>query len=223
MSCRIEEVTDEVAFHNALGTFYLRAFQIREDGSTNTHLCVRHGDIAGDPVPVRINSACLTSEALGDGRCDCSWQLTRGLERFVELGAGLMTYHPSHEGRGIGLFKKIQSYALMDRHGLSTAEAFRAMGEAVEQRDYSAAVAMLTFYGVRSVLLLSNNPDKARALREGGIAIHDGERLLGVHNERWWDYLGTKARDFGHDISLPGVVAQAGPGQPTSRHLGSPA
>jgi hypothetical protein len=99
VNVRVLRVSRSVPFTNSLGRFEVRAFRVQEDRETGTHLAVTHGRLT-DPVPLRINSACLTSETFGDGRCDCQWQLWEALTRFTRRGTGLLTYHPAHEGRG---------------------------------------------------------------------------------------------------------------------------
>jgi GTP cyclohydrolase II len=151
---------------------------------------------------VRINSACLTSEVFGDDRCDCAWQLEETLRRIVAEGSGVVLYHQNQEGRGIGLFRKIQSYRLMSE-GLTTNEAFAALGEPTDARTYAAAASILDLLGVRRVRLISNNPTKARALREAGLEIVEVAEVVGAHNPAWRSYLLSKAQDFGHTITLP--------------------
>jgi 3,4-dihydroxy 2-butanone 4-phosphate synthase / GTP cyclohydrolase II len=201
VNVRVLRVSRSVPFTNSLGRFEVRAFRVQEDRETGTHLAVTHGRLT-DPVPLRINSACLTSETFGDGRCDCQWQLWEALTRFTRRGTGLLTYHPAHEGRGAGLFQKIESYALMEEQSLSSAAAFAALGEPPDGRDYRAACAMLGHLGVASVELMSNNPQKAEALEAAGIRVARRDPIVGRHRPEWQSYLRDKARDFGHLIDL---------------------
>lgn len=202
MSARILEVTNDIPVRNRIGVFTLRAYQIAEGPRVDTHLAIFKPGFCG-PVPVRVNSACLTGEVFGDRRCDCAWQMWEALRRFEERGSGVMTYHPSHEGRGIGLFQKIRSYELMDEHGMTTREAFQALGEEVDTRTYTAASAILRHLGVRQAHLLSNNPLKIKALQDAGIEVVDSERVLIDFDEGLTPYLRSKAADFGHLIDLP--------------------
>ncbi|TMR20738.1 GTP cyclohydrolase II RibA [Nonomuraea turkmeniaca] len=199
MNARILEVSQPVQVTNALGEFALTAYLIAEGQRVDTHLALTHGNLTA-PVPMRINSACLTSEVLQDNRCDCAWQMWESLKRFVSRGQGILTYHPAHEGRGAGLFQKIQSYALMDRDGLTTAAAFTALGEPPDSRDYSAATAILVALGIDEVELLSNNPNKIESLVMAGIRVTASERVIGRHNPAWRRYLNSKAEAFGHLI-----------------------
>lgn len=201
MKSRIVDVTESVSLRNAAGEFNVRAYLIAQGAHIDTHLSIEFGHISADEsVPVRINSACVTSEALGDLRCDCSWQLQQTLRRLVELERGVITYHPNQEGRELGLFRKIQSYALMDNKNLSTADSFSALGEEPDPRDYSPSVEILHFLGIESAVLLSNNPAKVTALRQAGIQVTGVEGVVGSHNDAWHSYLASKARDFGHNI-----------------------
>lgn len=200
-------MTEPVSLHNEAGEFSVRAFLIAQGAHVDTHLSIQFGQISStEAIPVRINSACVTSEALGDSRCDCAWQLQQTLRRVVELEGGIITYHPDQEGRELGLFRKIQSYDLMDRKHLSTADAFSALGEDPDPRDYGPSVEMLRYLGVQSTLLLSNNPAKVEALREAGIQVTAVEGVVGDHNHAWHSYLASKVRDFGHTISV-GVLS----------------
>lgn len=201
MTARIVERSGPVAMHSTLGAFEAEAFIVADGREVETHLAVMHGSLTG-AVPTRINSACLTSEVFGDDRCDCAWQLEEAMRRIVVLGAGIILYHPNQEGRGIGLFRKLQSYRLMGEEGLSTNQAFAALGEPPDARTYGPAVAILQALHVDRVRLLSNNPKKALALQEAGIEVEAIDGVIGAHNPAWHAYLLSKATDFGHRISI---------------------
>jgi GTP cyclohydrolase II len=159
----------------------------------------RHGD--GDPAPlVRPHSECLTGDVLGSQRCDCGPQLREAVERIAKAG-GLLLYL-RQEGRGIGLYTKLDAYALQDT-GLDTYQANLALGHAEDERDYTAAAQMLHALGARRVALLTNNPDKAEQLGRLGVEIT--ERIpTAVHlsnaNVR---YLAAKVNRTSHTIDLP--------------------
>jgi GTP cyclohydrolase II len=156
---------------------------------------------AGGPAPlVRPHSECLTGDVFGSQRCDCGPQLREAVERIADAG-GLLLYL-RQEGRGIGLYAKLDAYALQDA-GLDTYEANVALGRGEDERDYAVAAQMLLALGVTRVRLLSNNPDKAGQLDRSGITI--AERVpTGVHvspsNVR---YLSTKASHTSHTLTLP--------------------
>jgi GTP cyclohydrolase II len=133
---------------------------------------------------VRLHSECLTGDVLGSERCDCGPQLREAVERIAEEG-GLLLYL-RQEGRGIGLYAKIEAYALQDA-GLDTYEANLALGYGTDERDYTAAAQMLGALGVDRLALLSNNPDKAAQLARHGITVAEhvaGEALAVQPHQR---------------------------------------
>ncbi|BBH70895.1 GTP cyclohydrolase II [Actinoplanes sp. OR16] len=156
---------------------------------------------AGGRAPlVRPHSECLTGDVFGSQRCDCGPQLREAVERIAEQGGFLL--YLRQEGRGIGLYAKLDAYALQD-DGLDTYEANVALGRGEDERDYTAAAQMLLALGVDRVRLLSNNPDKAKQLE--GLGIDVTQRIpTGVHlsaaNVR---YLSVKASHTAHTIELP--------------------
>jgi len=159
---------------------------------------------AGGAAPlVRPHSECLTGDVLGSERCDCGPQLREAAERITDAGGFLL--YLRQEGRGIGLYAKLDAYALQDA-GLDTYEANRALGRGEDERDYTAAAQMLHALGADRIRLLSNNPDKAAQLDLLGVAVT--ERVpTGVHlsaaNAR---YLAVKRDHTAHtlDLSLAG-------------------
>jgi GTP cyclohydrolase II len=163
------------------------------------HLAFRLGDVAsrervvaGGPAPlVRLHSECLTGDVFGSQRCDCGPQLRESVERIAAAG-GLLLYL-RQEGRGIGLYSKLEAYLLQDA-GLDTYEANLALGHAEDERDYTVAAQMLHALGVNRLMLLTNNPDKAEQLDRLGVTVL--ERVpTGVHvSPANADYLAAKAR-----------------------------
>ncbi|WP_433717769.1 GTP cyclohydrolase II [Actinoplanes sp. CA-051413] len=169
------------------------------------HLALGLGDwesaVQATPL-VRPHSECLTGDVFGSQRCDCGPQLREAVERIAEPG-GLLLYL-RQEGRGIGLYAKLDAYALQEA-GLDTYEANVALGRGEDERDYTAAAQMLLALGARRIRLLSNNPDKAAQLEARGVEVT--ERIpTGVHlsaaNLR---YLATKATHTAHTLDLPGL------------------
>jgi GTP cyclohydrolase II len=161
----------------------------------------------GGPAPlVRPHSECLTGDVLGSQRCDCGPQLREAVEHIAEAGGFLL--YLRQEGRGIGLYAKLDAYALQDA-GLDTYEANLALGRGEDERDYTAAAQMLRALGVGRVALLSNNPDKAAQLE--CLGVHVTERIpTGVHlSEANIRYLATKVSRAAHTLHLPpeGVVS----------------
>jgi GTP cyclohydrolase II len=156
---------------------------------------------AGGPAPlVRPHSECLTGDVFGSQRCDCGPQLREAAERITDAG-GLLLYL-RQEGRGIGLYAKLDAYALQEA-GMDTYEANVALGRGEDERDYAAAAQMLFALGVDRIRLLSNNPDKNDQLERYGVAVTERVQT-GTHvspsNVR---YLATKASHTAHTLALP--------------------
>jgi GTP cyclohydrolase II len=167
------------------------------------HLAVVIGDAGATPL-VRLHSECLTGDVFGSARCDCGPQLREAVERIAERGGVLL--YLRQEGRGIGLYNKLDAYALQDQ-GLDTYAANAALGLPEDDRDYTAAAQMLRALGIGSLDLLSNNPDKAEQLRDLGIEV--SHRVpTGVfttaHNVR---YLRAKVLQTQHTLPLPELTA----------------
>jgi GTP cyclohydrolase II len=160
-----------------------------------------HRSAGGGPAPlVRPHSECLTGEVFGSQRCDCGPQLREAVERIAEVGGFLL--YLRQEGRGIGLYAKLDAYALQ-RAGLDTYEANVALGHREDERDYTAAAQMLRTLGADRVALLSNNPDKAAQLERLGVRV-TGVIATGVHlSEANASYLTAKVRRTGHTLDLP--------------------
>lgn len=182
-----------------LGDFDLVGFDGLPDGREHTALV--RGELGdGRDVLVRLHSECLTGDAFGSLRCDCRAQLHAAQRRLVEEGRGVILYL-RQEGRGIGLTNKVRAYALQEQ-GLDTVDANRALGFDDDLRDYAPAAAMLGALGIRSIRLMTNNPDKVAQLRRLGIEVTERvphELPSNPHNAR---YLATKARRSGHLLVL---------------------
>jgi GTP cyclohydrolase II len=152
---------------------------------------------------IRPHSECLTGDVFGSQRCDCGPQLREAVERIAEAGGYLL--YLRQEGRGIGLYPKLEAYALQDA-GIDTYDANLALGHEEDERSYVVAAQMLAALGVSRMALLSNNPDKARQLRSYGVTVVE-QVPTGVYvsasNHR---YLETKARRGRHTLELPSVL-----------------
>jgi 3,4-dihydroxy 2-butanone 4-phosphate synthase/GTP cyclohydrolase II len=169
------------------------------------HVALVRGDVSsGDNVLVRVHSECLTGDVFGSRRCDCGPQLDAALQAVAAEGRGVVLYMRGHEGRGIGLMHKLQAYQLQDL-GSDTVDANLELGLPADARDYGIGAQILVDLGVRTMRLLSNNPDKRAGLEGYGLEIV-GRVPLPVHatpeNLR---YLRTKRDRMGHD--LPGLAA----------------
>ncbi|UIN29530.1 GTP cyclohydrolase II [Microbacterium binotii] len=154
----------------------------------------------GEAPLVRPHSECLTGDVFGSERCDCGPQLREAVERIAADGGFLL--YLRQEGRGIGLYAKLDAYALQDA-GLDTYEANLALGRGEDERDYTVAAQMLRTVGAERIRLLSNNPDKAAQLEDLGIEVTDRVRTavhLSASNAR---YLAAKRDHTAHAIDLP--------------------
>ena len=172
----------------------------RSEADAAEHVALLIGSPGGAPPLVRLHSECLTGDVLGSQRCDCGPQLREAVERIAEAGGFLL--YLRQEGRGIGLYAKLDAYALQDA-GLDTYAANVALGRGEDERDYTAAAQMLRAVGVQRISLLSNNPDKAHQLEQHGITV--AERVpTGLHlSEANARYLMAKRDHTAHTLDLP--------------------
>ncbi|MDA1092651.1 MAG: GTP cyclohydrolase II RibA [Acidobacteria bacterium] len=149
-----------------------------------------------EPVPVRLHSACLTGDLFGSLRCDCGQQLRGSLRVFAARGGGVLLYL-AQEGRGIGLGNKLRAYTLQQQ-GLDTVDADGTLGFGADERRYDAAVEMLRHLQINRIQLLTNNPQKVRALQAGGIDVADRQPLYGTLNRHNLLYVKAKVDRAGH-------------------------
>jgi GTP cyclohydrolase II len=159
------------------------------------------------PLPaeplVRPHSECLTGDVFGSQRCDCGAQLREAVERIAEVGGYLL--YLRQEGRGIGLYRKLDAYLLQDG-GLDTYEANLALGHREDERDYTVAAQMLKALKLPSVALLSNNPDKAEQLTRLGVNVTAFVPTQVHLSEANAGYLATKAGRGAHTLKIaPGT------------------
>jgi 3,4-dihydroxy 2-butanone 4-phosphate synthase/GTP cyclohydrolase II len=202
------------------GPFRIRAYRDRMTGAD--HVAIIAGDVAESGMLVRVHSECLTGEAFGSLKCECGPQLDAALDT-IQRDGGVVIYLRGHEGRGIGLINKLRAYKLQEE-GLDTLDANLALGLPVDARDYGAASAILEDLGIRSVRLLTNNPEKSRQLVAHGISVEEMVPLIvgaGAFNER---YLQTKRDRMGHNLpfATSGAAATAAPtGSPTAAAKGT--
>ncbi|GGQ81262.1 bifunctional 3,4-dihydroxy-2-butanone-4-phosphate synthase/GTP cyclohydrolase II [Streptomyces althioticus] len=188
----------EVRLPTAHGTFTAYGFRSTVDGVE--HVALVHGDLGdGADVLVRMHSECLTGDVFGSQRCDCGPQLDASLDRIQEEGRGVVVYLRGHEGRGIGLMSKLRAYELQER-GRDTLDANLELGLPADARDYAAGAQILADLGVRSVRLMTNNPDKSDALARHGIDVVRREPMPVTASEHNLRYLRTKRDRMGHDL-----------------------
>ena len=157
-------------------------------------------------MPVRIHSACLTGDLFGSLRCDCGDQLRGSLRVFAASGGGVLLYL-AQEGRGIGFGNKLRAYTLQ-QEGLDTVDADYTLGFGADERRYDAAVEMLRHLRIDRVQLLTNNPEKVRAVRDGGVRVVDRQPLYGTLNRHNLRYVSAKLQRAGHWLGemLSGAV-----------------
>ena len=186
-------------FPSQYGHFRIIGFVNNKDGKD--HIVILKGDIGdGHEMLVRIHSACLTGDSLGSLRCDCGPQLHHALQRIEAEGRGLVLYH-QEEGRGIGLVNKLRAYALQDK-GFDTWDANIALGFGADERDYRIPAEMLRKLGVKSVRLMTNNPEKVHDIAKHGIEVRERvQHELPPHSHDHV-YLQTKKERFGHFLHL---------------------
>jgi GTP cyclohydrolase II/3,4-dihydroxy 2-butanone 4-phosphate synthase/GTP cyclohydrolase II len=177
-----------------------RAYQGKDESTQALALVNREPETtASDLATVRVHSGCVTGDIFHSLRCDCRAQLEAALERIAKTPNGVLIYLPYHEGRGIGLFKKIRAYALQDQ-GLDTVDANIELGQPIDARDYELAARILQDLGFSKIRLMTNNPAKIEALEAAGISVVDRIPLIvspSVHNAR---YLDTKRRRMSHQL-----------------------
>jgi len=188
-----------------------RFMLFREANGILEHVAVLIGDPAHwpDPVPVRLHSACLTGDLFGSLRCDCGQQLRGSLRVFAARRGGVLLYL-AQEGRGIGLGNKLRAYALQ-QEGLDTVDADCTLGFGADERRYDAAVEMLRLLQIERVQLLTNNPEKVRALQAGGTKVVDRQPLYGTLNRHNLPYVRAKVDRAGHWLN--DMLASAIPGE----------
>ena len=160
------------------------------------HVAMVMGDVSGGAVLARVHSSCFTGEVLGSLRCDCRAQLDAALARIAEEGRGVLVYLVQ-EGRGIGLGNKVRAYDLQDQ-GKDTVEANLALGFDVDLRSYDLAAGILRDLGVRSVRLMTNNPDKRAGLERAGVTVDALEAHWVGASEHNVGYLEAKKIKLGH-------------------------
>jgi len=193
---RIAAIAD---FPTMYGHFGVIAFMNNKD--KKDHIMVVKGDVVqGEGVLTRLHSSCVTGDVLGSLRCDCGPQLSKSLQMIEKEGLGILLYM-QQEGRGIGLTNKIRAYMLQDS-GSDTYEANIDLGFQPDERQYELAAAMLSKLGVKSIKLLTNNPEKIRELESFGVVIKKRIPLETRPSRYNRSYLQTKKERFGHLLSI---------------------
>ena len=188
--------TNPVNLPSEYGNFKAYGFLDRKTGKE--HIALTKGDIKKEGVLTRIHSECLTGDVLGSRRCDCGSQLHKALENIEKNGEGVLLYL-RQEGRGIGLFNKLKAYELQE-NGYDTVDANLELGFPEDMRDYKIASEMLERLGVKSVNLMTNNPDKINQLEKYGINVAKRCPIEIKSNDTDRKYLEIKATRMGHEL-----------------------
>ena len=188
----------EADFPSRFGHFRIYGFEGIRPKETEEAVALRLGDLSttSGPPLVRIHSQCLTGDVFHSLRCDCRSQLELALDQIVNEGRGLLIYE-HQEGRGIGLLNKLRAYELQDQ-GLDTVQANEKLGFEADLRDYALPAAILQYFQVKQVRLLSNNPDKVAALENAGIQVVERAPIVVPPLETTAEYLRTKREKLGH-------------------------
>jgi GTP cyclohydrolase II len=177
------------------GIFKMMGFLSERDGKV--YIVMIHGDISGkEDCPVRIHSECHTGEVWGSLRCDCHQQLEASIKYITSKPYGMIIYC-KQEGRGIGLLNKLKAYQLQDE-GLDTVDANLHLGFPPDMRDYTAVTGIIKYLGIKSVALLTNNPDKIKAFNLKGIPVTRRIPLIIAPNKYNEGYLKTKKEKLNH-------------------------
>ena len=182
----------EADFPTRFGQFRIFGFEAGGEEA----VALKMGDLAGEPPLVRIHSQCLTGDVFHSLRCDCRAQLELALKAIAHEGRGLLIYE-NQEGRGIGLLNKLRAYELQDQ-GADTVEANQKLGFEADLRGYALAGAILRYFGLESVRLMSNNPEKLQALERAGVRVSERVPAIVAPVSSTEDYLRTKRDKLGH-------------------------
>ena len=192
---RLEKIA-EADFPSQFGFFRIYMFEGRQDGKADEAVVLKMGDLEGPPPLVRIHSQCLTGDVFHSLRCDCRAQLEIALKSVAQEGRGLVIYEHK-EGRGIGLANKLRAYELQDQ-GADTVEANERLGFQSDLRSYELPGAILRFFGLKEVRLLSNNPEKVAAVENAGVKVTERVPCLADVLDTREAYLRTKKEKMGH-------------------------
>lgn len=187
----------EADFPTEYGLFRIFGFEGRMGNKCEEAVVLLMGDVHHGPPPLlRIHSQCLTGDVFHSLRCDCRAQLEIALREVSGEGRGLIIYE-HQEGRGIGLMNKLRAYELQDQ-GADTVEANERLGFESDLRSYSLPGAILKHLQIPAVRLLSNNPEKVKALEDAGITVAERVPCIAVAHESRRNYLETKREKMGH-------------------------
>tara|TARA_B100000809_G_scaffold228611_1_gene241725 strand:- start:359 stop:943 length:585 start_codon:yes stop_codon:yes gene_type:complete len=177
------------------GNFNIISF--KQEGDIHEHCLLYKGELTSqENVLTRIHSECLTGDIFTSKKCDCGEQLEQSMRMISKKGSGIILYL-RQEGRGIGLFNKINAYALQDK-GQDTIQANHSLGFDTDLRDFSIAIEALEYLEIKSIELLSNNPEKINVMENSNINVTRRIPLIIETNEYSLDYLEIKKEKLNH-------------------------
>src|SRR5215471_6839844 len=187
----------EAEFPTEYGLFRIYGFESVNGGRPEEAVVLKMGDLnEGEPPLVRIHSQCLTGDVFHSLRCDCRSQLEIALQAIADEERGLLIYE-AQEGRGIGLLNKLRAYELQDQ-GADTVEANNRLGFDTDLRDYALPGAILRYFDLPSIRLMSNNPEKVEAVEKAGVKVAGRVPVLAEAVDTRQGYLRTKREKMGH-------------------------
>jgi len=190
----------EADFPTQFGLFRIYGFEGRTDDGSEVGpeeaIALKMGELAGAAPLMRIHSQCLTGDVFHSLRCDCRAQLEIALQAIAQEGRGLLIYE-LQEGRGIGLLNKLRAYELQDQ-GADTVEANEQLGFESDLRSYDLPGAILQYFHLRAVRLMSNNPEKVDAVERAGVAVVERVPCIADTVDSREAYLRTKKEKMGH-------------------------
>jgi GTP cyclohydrolase II len=187
----------EADFPTQFGHFRIYGFEGQAGERIEEAVALSMGRLAGHPPPlVRIHSQCLTGDVFHSLRCDCRAQLEIAIGAIAQEGRGLLIYE-NQEGRGIGLLNKLRAYELQD-HGADTVEANERLGFEPDLRSYELPAAIIRYFGLKSVRLVSNNPEKVQAVESAGVDVAERVPCLAAVLDTREAYLRAKREKMGH-------------------------
>src|SRR5579871_5074152 len=190
------EKVAEADFPTQFGFFRIYGFRGKSGNRMEEAVVLKMGHLSGAPPLVRIHSQCLTGDVFHSLRCDCRAQLEIALNAIAREGRGLLIYE-HQEGRGIGLLNKLRAYELQDQ-GADTVEANERLGFDSDLRSYELPGAILQYFALKKVRLLSNNPEKVEAVERAGVEVTERVPCLAAVVETREAYLRTKRDRMGH-------------------------